>query len=220
MARYSSIVAALTLATCALLEPAAEAQTQRAPPPGGASPQAMQQLQQAAAERTALQAENSRLKKELEDAKAKLAAAAKEASGSKEGNAALRSSLAAAQEATKAGEQAHDQTRARLQDLLDRFRQTTGSLAGVETERNQLKQDLATVTGRFGICAQRNVALYDTLTEALRKVEGGGFFSALGRSEPFTKLERVRLENMVDEYRIKAQEQRLSPAELKLPATP
>jgi len=219
MARYPSLVPAFTLAACVLLQPAG-AQTQRAPPAGGASPQAMQQLQQAAAERTALQAENSRIRKELEDTKAKLVAAAKQANGSKEGSAALRASLATAQAATKASEQAQEQTRARLQELLERFRQTTGNLAGVETERGQVRQELGAMTARFDTCAQRNVELYDTFNEALAKAEGRGFFSALGRSEPFTKIERVRLENAIDEYRVRAQELRVGRQEPKSPARP
>jgi chromosome segregation ATPase len=198
----------------------AGAQTQRAPPAGGASPQAMQQLQQAAAERTALQAENSRIKKELEDAKAKLVAASKLANGSREGSVALRAALTAAQAATRASEQAHDQTRARLQELLERFRQTTGNLAGVETERSQVRQELGAMTARFDTCAQRNADLYDTFNEALAKAEGHGLFSALGRSEPFTKIERVRLENSIDEYRVRAQELRVSRQEPKPPARP
>jgi septal ring factor EnvC (AmiA/AmiB activator) len=202
--RMQTVIRPVALVVLGILALPAEAQTQRAPPPGGGvNPQAMQQLQQATAE-------NTRLKKELEGAKAKLAAATKEASGSKEGTAALRSALAAAQAATKASDQAHDQTRARLQELLDRFRQTTGNLAGVETERIQLRQDLGAMTARFDTCAQRNVDLYDAFNETLAKAEGRGFFSALGRSEPFTKIERVRLENAIDEYRVRAQELRVS----------
>jgi chromosome segregation ATPase len=212
--RMQTVIRPIALVVLGVLALPAGAQTQRAPPPnGGGNPQAMLQLQQATAE-------NARLKKELEDAKAKLAAATKEASGSREGTAALRSALAAAQAATKAGEQAHEQTRTRLQELLERYRQTTGSLAGVETERGQLHQDLAAMTARFDTCAMRNVDLYDTLTEALNRAEGGGFFSAVGRHEPFTKIERVRLENMIDEYRVRAQELKVSRQDPKAPARP
>jgi septal ring factor EnvC (AmiA/AmiB activator) len=212
--RMQTVFRPIVLVVLGILALPAEAQTQRAPPPGGGgNPQAALQLQQATAE-------NTRLKKELEDAKAKLATVTKEASGSKEGTAALRSALAAAQAATKASDQAHDQTRARLQELLDRFRQTTGNLAGVETERGQLRQDLGAMTARFDTCAQRNVDLYDAFNEALAKAEGRGFFSALGRSEPFTKIERVRLENAIDEYRVRAQELRVSREPPKSTAKP
>ena len=124
------------------------------------------------------------------------------------------------QVAAKASEQAHDQTRTRLQELLERYRQTTGSLAGVETERGQLYQDLAAMTARFDTCAMRNVDLYETFNEAMDRAEGRGFFSAVGRHEPFTKIERVRLENMIDEYRVRAQELKVSRQDPKAPARP
>lgn len=211
---------ALTLVLMTGLAVPAMSQVQRAPPPGGANPQAMQQLQQAAAERSALQADNARLKKELDDTKAKLATATRDASGSKLGSAALRAELTAAQAATRSSEQAHEQTRARLQELLERFRQTTGSLAGAETERGQLKQELAAANSRLDVCAERNVALYDAMNEGLDKLGKGGFFKAMGRAEPFTQVERVRLENMVDEYRARADELRLRKEELKGPEKP
>jgi len=162
-----------------------------------------------------LQAENSRLKKELEDAKGKVQAASKEASGSKQGVASLRAALAQAQASKQSSEALREQTQARLSDLLDKYRQNTGALAGVETERGQLRQDLAAATGRLDVCAQRNVALYDAMNQALDKVGRGGFFTAMGRAEPFTKIERVRLENMVDEYRARAEELKLKQSELK-----
>jgi len=192
----------------------AQAQAARQPPAGGGggNPQAMQQLQAAMA---SLQAENGRLKKELEDSKGKVQAASKEASGSKQGVASLRAALAQAQASKQSSEALREQTQARLSDLLDKYRQNTGALAGVETERGQLRQDLAAATGRLDVCAQRNVALYDAMNQALDKVGRGGFFTAMGRAEPFTKIERVRLENMVDEYRARAEELKLKQSELK-----
>ena len=207
-------VVALSAAIAIGVVPVAHAQTTRAPPAGGGggNPQALQQMQASLA---SLQAENSRLKKELEDAKGKVQAASKEASGSKQGVASLRAALAQAQAAKQSSEALREQTEAKLADLLDKYRQNTGALAGVETERGQLRQDLAAATGRLDTCAQRNVALYDAMNQALDKVGHGGFFTAMGRAEPFTKIERVRLENMVDEYRARAEELKLKQSELK-----
>jgi len=201
------------------LAPLAQAQSARQPPAGGGggSPQALQQLQSAMA---SLQAENARLKQELEDSKGKVQAATKEASGSKQGVASLRASLAQAQASKQASETLRDQTQARLSELLDKYRLNTGALAGIETERGQLRADLAASSARLDVCAQRNVALYDAMNQALDKVGHGGFFTAMGRAEPFTKIERVRLENMVDEYRARAEELKLKPSELKGPEKP
>lgn len=212
-------VVALAGAIAIGVAPVAQAQTTRAPPAGGGggNPQALQQMQASLA---SLQAENARLKKELEDAKGKVQAASKEASGSKQGVASLRAALAQAQASKQASETLREQTQAKLSDLLDKYRQNTGALAGVETERGQLRQDLAAATGRLDTCAQRNVALYDAMNQALDKVGHGGFFTAMGRVEPFTKIERVRLENMVDEYRARADELKLKQSEIKGPEKP
>jgi len=200
------------------LAPLAQAQSARQPPAGGGGGGA--QTQQLQAAMASLQAENSRLKKELEDAKGKVQAASKEASGSKQGVASLRAALAQAQASKQSSEALREQTQAKLSDLLDKYRQNTGALAGVETERSQLKQDLAAATGRLDTCAQRNVALYDAMNQALDKVGHGGFFTAMGRAEPFTKIERVRLENMVDEYRARADELKLKQSDIKGPEKP
>ena len=201
------------------LAPLVQAQSARQPPAGGGggNPQALQQLQSAMA---SLQAENARLKQELEDSKGKVQAATKEASGSKQGVASLRASLAQAQASKQASETLRDQTQARLSELLDKYRLNTGALAGIETERGQLRADLAASSARLDVCAQRNVALYDAMNQALDKVGHGGFFTAMGRAEPFTKIERVRLENMVDEYRARAEELKLKQSELKGPEKP
>jgi chromosome segregation ATPase len=214
----AACAAALLAAWSLSLAPAAGAQTARQPPAGGGAGGA--QAQQLQAAMASLQAENARLKKELEDAKGKAQAASKEASGSKQGVASLRAALAQAQASKQSSEALREQTQARLSDLLDKYRQNTGALAGVETERGQLKQDLAATTGRLDTCAQRNVALYDAMNQALDKVGHGGFFTAMGRAEPFTKIERVRLENMVDEYRARAEELKLRQSEIKGPEKP
>ncbi len=195
----------------------AHAQTARQPPAGGAAPQASAQF---AAEKAQLQSQLASARKDLEDARAKLQAAGKEASGSRSGLAALKAQLAQAQEARQAAEASRDQLQAKLQELLDKYRQNTGALAGLETERGQLKQDLASATARLDVCAQRNVALYDAMNEALAKLGRGGFFTAMGRTEPFTKIERVRLENMVDEYRQRAEELKLRKSDLAGPDKP
>jgi chromosome segregation ATPase len=177
-------------------------------------------MQQLAAARTALQAENERLKKELEAAKAQAAAAGREAAGSKSGTASLRAALASAQAATKAAEQERDQTRTRLQDLLERFRQTAGSLAGVESERGNLRQELAAMTVRFDTCANSNYDLYELNGEILDRLEHQGFGQALARSEPFTRISRARLENLVDDYRQRATEIRAAARAATVAPTP
>ena len=202
--------AALVLVAAAALPLAA--QVQRAPAPAGnASPQLLQQYQQAAAERSALQAENAQLKKDLEAANGKVASASKEAATLKAKSGGGRA-LAAARAEADANAQALTQTRAKLQELIGRFTGTTAALAGVETERNQAKQQLASALAQYDRCVERNIGLYDITKDILDRLEKRQFggFSA---TEAFTHLQRTRIENVVDEDRARAAELKLKPRE-------
>jgi chromosome segregation ATPase len=196
------------IAFVAAMTTPADAQTQRAPPPGGGAQAAQSQLlyQQAAAERDSLRQENERLKKELEAAKV----AAKQADAAKGNSAAAQRALAAAQETIKSQDDALAQTRDRLQELLTKFRETTGALAGVESERGQLRQALGAMTARFDQCALRNVDLRDLMDPILTRLEHPGVGSAVASREPFTRQYRTRMENLADDYRARAEELKVS----------
>jgi hypothetical protein len=43
----------------------------------------------------------------------------------------------------------------------------------------------------------------------LKRYEHVGMFTKVSAAEPFTRITRTRLENLVDEYRIKAQDLRV-----------
>jgi chromosome segregation ATPase len=191
----------------------AEAQTQRAPPPAAAAQSAQSQMlyQQAAAERDTLRQENARLKSELDAAKA----AGRQADAAKGGVAAAQRALAGAQATIKSQDDALAQSRDRLQELLLKFRDTTGALAGVESERGQLKQSLGAMTARYDQCAQRNVDLRDLSDQVLTRLEHPGMASVLAR-EPFTRQSRTRMENLVDEYRARVEELKVT----RVPAEP
>jgi len=178
----------------------ANAQTTRA---GGAAPsaQAMQQLQQLASERTALQAENSRIKADLE-------AARKERDSLKAAQATLanRSRGAESQLATALGDKARVEgdlarEKQRLEELVQRFRETAAGMRDVETDRAAKTQLLAVREQELGVCIDRNKKLFALNGEVIDKLEDQGFLSAFARHEPFTRLKRNQLENLADGYR-------------------
>jgi len=176
---------------------------------GGPSAQLVQQYQQALTEKTQLQADNDKLKKDLEEAKKQLQAANKELTEAKSGNGAAQAQLAAAQAATASANQALDVTKTRMQELVDRFRDTATSLREVETERSQLQQQLAQEKASFDQCAERNYQLYQVDGEVLDRYEHQGMFSYLASAEPFTRIKRTQIENFVVEYRARAEELRV-----------
>jgi chromosome segregation ATPase len=197
---------------------AAGAQTARSG--GSASAQLVQQLQQLGSERTALQAENARIKKELADM-------TKERDTLKAGRAALdqraRVSEVAVARSAQDKQTAEGETgklKERIQELIAKFRETAQTLKDVEMERATFKQSLETRNNELTECVDKNKALYQLNGEVLTRLEGQGVFSRMASAEPFTKLKRVQLENLIDDYKYRADDKKVttSPASQALPA--
>jgi chromosome segregation ATPase len=176
---------------------------------GGANAQLMQQFQQAVSERTQLQAENAKLKKELDELKKQLGTAQQQATASKAGVDRGQAAVAAARAANDRTQKSLDDSKARMQELVGRFRETITAMRGIETERNQLQQQVAAGQSAFDRCAETNYALYQINSEVLDRYAHQGAFSYFERSEPFTRLKRTQIDNLVLEYRQRADELRV-----------
>lgn len=209
-----SRTAAVAVAMIGLGVSAAQAQVARSG--GGASAgqsaELVKQLQQLASERTALTAENAKLKKDLEDAR-------KERDGLKGAQQALERQLKAStatvkalQDGAAARRNAADQELARtkdnLQQLIARFRDTVQTMRQIETDRAAAKQTIAARDQSLNLCIDRNLALYRMNQEVLGRLEHQGVWGRLARAEPFTQIKRIELENLVDEYKSRAEDQR------------
>jgi len=174
---------------------------------GGASAQLLQELQQLASERTALQAENEKLKSQLADTKKDRDAlkSGQEASVRRvQGAAAELAQVNARRETT---ERELTQYKAKLQELIGKFRETVQKLRDVEIDGSAAKQSLATRDRELKACVDHNVALYRLNDEVLTHFEQQGFWSRVGQSEPFTKIKHIQNENLIDDYRLRAQDQ-------------
>ena len=92
--------------------------------------------------------------------------------------------------------------------LLKNDRQKIQSKLEVEAEKNtaiassneHLSQQLAKQTNNFDLCYNNNKKLYDINKEILGKYEDKGFWAALSQNEPFTAIEKVKIENLVQDY--------------------
>ena len=178
---------------------------------GPVSAQMVAELQQLSAERTSLKAENEQLKQQL-------AATQKERDALKKGAQAtdlrVRSSQAAlarsnAQEA--ASQQKIAQLQAAMQQLIGKFRDLADTLRKAEIENATATQTLAMRQRDLRTCAQHKQALYRLNDQVLTHFERQGFLARLASDEPFTRIERVRLENYALESRASAADQRYSP---------
>ncbi len=191
-----------------LLSMTSMAQTERASSSGNT--QLMRQMQQLASERTQLQADNARLKQEL-DAARKERDALKGASAAAEKRLhSLEAGAARAGGERDASAQELAQLRGRMEELVAKFRETATALRDVETQRATAVQTLALRDNELAQCGDRNQKLYDLNDEILTYFGNRGFWSGLASAEPFTKLKRTQLENLIGEYRAKAEDQALS----------
>jgi septal ring factor EnvC (AmiA/AmiB activator) len=161
---------------------------------GGGDQRVVQQMQQLAQERTALQTENAKLKKDLEQAQADLKAARAERDASK---ARLAAASAPRPDACGATEQSLAQSRTKLEELVARYRETAQTLQAVEAEKVKNAQLYVDKSRSYDACAKANVGLAELANDALGRYEA----AAARRSEPFTRLSRIRVENLVDESR-------------------
>jgi hypothetical protein len=183
-----------------------------------ANAQLLQQVQQLGSERTSLQAENAKMKKELDDLH-------KQLDGVKKGQQALTqraqagaSELARSAAQREASERELAQSKARMQEVVAKFRETIDKLREIEMDGNTAKQSLAAREHELSVCMDRNQGLYRLNQEVLNRMDQQGVWSKIAKAEPFTQIKRVQLENLVDGYKSRAEDQRLTPERLKAAA--
>jgi signal transduction histidine kinase len=174
---------------------------------GAVSAQMVAEMQQLGSENTSLKAENAQLKQQL-------AAAQKERDDLKKGQQSteskMRSSQAALARSTAADtsdQQKIAAMQASTQQLIAKFRELVETLRKTEVDDATNKQTLAMRQQDLKVCTDRNQALYKLDDDVLTHFEKQGFLTRLASDEPFTRIERVRLENYADETRGRAQEQ-------------
>lgn len=205
---------AMLLASLLIGAAPAHAQTQRSG--GGESQRIMQQYQQVAAEKTALQTQVAQMKKDLDGATSELAAVKKErdalkarAAGS---SAAAAQQVAQANVSKEAAEKSLELNKQRTAELVDRFKETIGTLKAVESDRDQLRRNLDELNVKYDKCAENNEQLYQIGSTVLDRYAHVGFFTKAAAVEPFTRITRTRIDNLVVETREHAEELRLKKA--------
>jgi chromosome segregation ATPase len=179
---------------------------------GGANALLLQQMQQLTAERASLQAENAKLKQGLEDLR-------KDRDTLKDSQQAVaqraRAAAAALDQSNTKHAQATQQlaqTKAEIQELIAKFSETIQKLKQAEADDVGAKQTLAVSEREIDVCIDHDVALYKLDLEVLSHSERESSWTRVARMEPFTQIARARLENRVDDYRARANDLRLDPA--------
>jgi chromosome segregation ATPase len=199
----ASLLLSLSLACGSL-----HAQTQRGGGGGSETQKIIQQYQQLAAEKIALQAQVTQMKSQLDAANGELTAVKKERDALKSQSGAAAAAGAQLAALRESSAKSAEQNKQRMQELISRFRETATNLRDVETDRNKLKDELRARNDAYDKCALDNLGLFEINTEVLNRYEHIGPFTKVTAVEPFTRITRTRIENLVDEYRERALELR------------
>jgi chromosome segregation ATPase len=208
--RASAAIVASALAGSFLLQPfAAEAQAARGG--GAANAELMQQLQQLASERTSLQADNARLKQQLADVTKQRDDLKKSQQTVEQRSRVSAAALEQSSRERAASEEELTQLKARMQELIAKFRETVQTMRQIEVEGSTAKQNLATRDQQLKVCVDRNLALYKLNGEVLTHYEHDSVWAHMARAEPFTQIKRAQLENLIDDYKARAADERVGP---------
>lgn len=209
--RWATVLLTLPTLTIALVDshPAC-AQTERRGS-GGVNAQLYQDYQQAVAERARLRSENDKLKSGLDAANKQVAALKQQLTAAQTSVAASQAQITEAQTGQANATKNLETLRGQAQQLVERFRQTIATLKEVELDRAQLQRDLKQSRASYDQCAVANYQLYQVNGEVLDRYAHQGAFSYMARAEPFTRIERTRIDNLVLEYRERAEALRVQP---------
>lgn len=183
------------------------AQIQRS---GSDNARIVQQLQQATAEKSQLQLDNDALKKELEKIKEKAVQATAEQSRLQQRVRELEQAGEKMRSATTDNDEALQKSRAQLQELIGKYREVAQTFKDVENERDALVGGKSVQERELKTCVDRNAQMYLLTDEILGRLENQGLWSAISGKEPFTQLSRTRLENLVEDYRYRVNELKLT----------
>jgi uncharacterized protein (DUF3084 family) len=207
--RRHPLTGILILAAASLACFCARAQVERSG--GGETQRFIQQYQQVSAEKTALAAQLAQAKKDLDAAQAELASTRKERDALKARAGAAASAAGAIAQLTAsrdADEKNLGLYKQRMEELIGRYRDLTAQLKEVEADRSKQVKDLAERNAAYDKCAANNAQLYTITGEVLDRYEHVGLFTKASADEPFTRITRTRIENLADEYRQRAMENR------------
>lgn len=165
-----------------------------------------QQLRKAEQERQQLTLQKVEAEKQLKDAQEKAAEAGRSAT---QRNARLSREVAS----LKAEKEAlAESSKVEQAALTAKLTETERRLSELRLEKQQLDAVFARQKTALGTCVERNVGMYRLGNEVLDKYEQKGCFTSLLQGEPFTQLQRAKIENFMEDYRDKLEAQKFEPA--------
>ena len=146
------------------------------------------QLSAAQKEKAALAAQVDDLKKQIGDLGSKSAALEKKSGGQRKQFTELT--------------EKYQETDKNLQLMTQQYSDTSKALQQLQKEKEQEQKRLS---GDIQVCEKKNAQLYQISVELMDKYQSKGVFTSLLQAEPFTQLEKVKMQNLLQEYHDKAE---------------
>lgn len=100
----------------------------------------------------------------------------------------------------------NQETEKKLKEMEQQFVTTSKNLQQTQLEKEQEKKKL---DGDIHVCEQKNSELYLLSAKLMDKYQEKGVMEAIRQVEPFTQLEKVKIENLMQEYRDKTDANRI-----------
>lgn len=161
------------------------------------------------------QSDNADLRRAKSDVEQKLQAATAQLDtldrGSKAQQSALHAKLSGVEGSNDALthklEAAGEQLAATNAKLAD----TSKQLSLRDAEVNDARQSLEQSKAQYAACETKNITLYSYAEEVLKRYKNKGVWSALSQKDPVFGLKEVEVENVVQEYQLKYDSQKVKP---------
>lgn len=159
-----------------------------------------QQKAQLEADLSKLKAENAALSKKLGTAEAALDENAAELAARERQSTAVNTSLGRTEKRLIA-------TTDKLREVIAKYKELAATLRQTQAERADLAARLAATEAELQDAEHKNLELYKANREMLKEFASESRWAALLRKEPFTGIKNVEIENIVQEYETKMQDQ-------------
>lgn len=169
-------------------------------------------LHQAQADNADLSRAKLEAEQKLEDAGKQLASAKTSSKAAQSGTASLKAQLDAALKAQESLQHGLDDANSRLTASTAKLGEMSRQLAARDAQIKDATQSLAQSRAANSSCEAKNLALYHYGDEVLRMYQKKGVWASLTQKEPVLGLKEVDVENTVQEYRLKMEDEKVHPA--------
>jgi chromosome segregation ATPase len=168
--------------------------------------------------RAVLEAEKGKLAEQLKDVESRASKVAGSAARERQRAEDLQRALSEVSRARDLLQKDKEGLTARVADLERQLREAQGELVRVRqslAERDAALKEAQALGAAQGAARndaeQKNAQLYALSRELIERYRTQGFWDAVKRKEPFTGLEQIKVENLLEGYRDRADEARVIP---------